>query len=125
MAPDPFPLSRELLEAVLADRTSDRFVCERIWERLGYVPGDDPAAPWRAGPTTPDPWRQAFPDLHDVTFHIDPEDDQGMLAHSHQPGLPLRSEVEAQLAEALRTEPRRATSSKHRKAWEIAGMGRV
>ncbi|WP_355660999.1 cation diffusion facilitator family transporter [Halomonas salifodinae] len=44
--------------------------------------------------------RQAFPDLHDVTFHIDPEDDQGMLAHSHQPGLPLRSEVEAQLAEA-------------------------
>ncbi len=49
--------------------------------------------------------RRAFPDLHDVTFHIDPEDDQGMLAHSHQPGLPLRSEVEAQLAEAWDDDP--------------------
>ncbi|GKW49298.1 cation diffusion facilitator family transporter [Halomonas sp. NCCP-2165] len=49
--------------------------------------------------------RQAFPDLHDVTFHIDPEDDQNMLAHSHQPGLPLRREVEARLAEAWGDEP--------------------
>ena len=31
----PYPLSRQLLEAVLADRTSDRFVCELIWPRLG------------------------------------------------------------------------------------------
>ena len=35
---DSFPLSRALLEAVLADRTSDRFVCELIWPRLGYEP---------------------------------------------------------------------------------------
>ena len=34
--PVPFPLSRALLDAVLADRTSDRFVCELIWPRLGY-----------------------------------------------------------------------------------------
>ena len=54
-APAAHPLSRALLEAVLADRTSDRFVCELIWPRLGY--GPDGAA----GPHTPPAWRQAFP----------------------------------------------------------------
>ncbi len=59
-APHPaFPLSRALLEAVLADRTSDRFVCELIWCRLGYAP--DASGVWRAGPTTSEPWRTAFP----------------------------------------------------------------
>ena len=33
-----FPLSRALLEAILADRLSDRFVCELVWWRLGYRP---------------------------------------------------------------------------------------
>jgi hypothetical protein len=60
----PYPLSRPLLEAVLADRTSDRFVCELVWRRLGYAP--DPAggsaAPWRAGPGTPPEWAEAFPE---------------------------------------------------------------
>ena len=62
---DSFPLSRALLEAVLADRTSDRFVCELIWRRLGYQPGqalsEGEAAPWRAGPATPASWGDAFP----------------------------------------------------------------
>jgi hypothetical protein len=53
------PLSRALLEAVLADRTSDRFVCELIWPRLGYAP--DGAGRWAAGPGTAAPWREAFP----------------------------------------------------------------
>ena len=53
------PLSRALLEAVLADRTSDRFVCELLWQRLGYVP--DGEGVWRAGPATPDEWAEAFP----------------------------------------------------------------
>jgi hypothetical protein len=53
------PLSRALLEAVLADRTSDRFVCELVWRRLGYAP--DREGLWRAGPATDDAWRQAFP----------------------------------------------------------------
>lgn len=60
-APDsaPHPLSRALLEAVLADRTSDRFVCELVWPRLGYVQSEDGS--WRAGPETAASWREAFP----------------------------------------------------------------
>ena len=58
-APGPFPLSRPLLEAVLADRTSDRFVCRLIWPRLGYRPDADGL--WQAGPATPPAWAEAFP----------------------------------------------------------------
>ena len=53
------PLSRALLEAVLADRTSDRFVCELVWPRLAYAP--DAEGRWCAGPATDPAWRQAFP----------------------------------------------------------------
>lgn len=63
---DPFPLSRALLEAVLEDRTNDRFVCEMVWRRLGYAP--DPGhsqalqpSRWSAGPATPAAWAEAFP----------------------------------------------------------------
>lgn len=66
---DPFPLSRALLEAVLGDRVSDRFVCALIWRRLGYVPqphGDGPVASWTAGPTTPPSWAEAFPRAPEV-----------------------------------------------------------
>ena len=59
MTAEAFPLSRELLEAVLADRTSDRFVCELIWPRLGY--GPDGSGTWSAGPETGEPWRELFP----------------------------------------------------------------
>ena len=55
----PFPLSRALLEAVLADRTSDRFVCELIWPRLGYEL--DGSGTWSAGPATSAGWRESFP----------------------------------------------------------------
>ena len=55
----PYPLSRALLEAVLADRLSDRFVCELIWPRLGYAP--DGSGIWRAGSATADRWRELFP----------------------------------------------------------------
>jgi len=57
--PTPYPLSRVLLEAVLADRVSDRFVCELIWPRLGYEL--DGAGTWSAGPATSAGWREAFP----------------------------------------------------------------
>ena len=73
------PLSRALLEAVLADRLSDRYVCELVWTRLGYSPAPEeslqphPSAPnaaavlpalsvpWIAGPATPADWAEAFP----------------------------------------------------------------
>ena len=55
----PYPLSRQLLEAVLADRTSDRFVCELIWPRLGYEL--DGSGTWSAGPATSAGWREQFP----------------------------------------------------------------
>lgn len=58
-SPAAHPLSRTLLEAVLADRTSDRFVCELIWPRLGYVP--DGSGTWSAGPATGASWRESFP----------------------------------------------------------------
>jgi len=58
-ATTPYPLSRALLEAVLADRTSDRFVCELIWPRLGYAP--DGSGIWSAGPATDVTWREPFP----------------------------------------------------------------
>ncbi|MFM9111509.1 MAG: DUF1823 family protein [Prochlorococcaceae cyanobacterium] len=62
--PVPFPLSRPLLEAVLADRVSDRFVAELIWPRLGYAP--DGAGTWSAGPATDAVWRQSFPTAPEV-----------------------------------------------------------
>ncbi|XKE47161.1 cation diffusion facilitator family transporter [Halomonas organivorans] len=49
--------------------------------------------------------RAARPDLADVTFHIDPEDDEGQTAHSRRPGLPLRDDVEALLDTAWRDLP--------------------
>ena len=58
-----WPLSRALLQQILEDRTSDRFVAVRVWERLGYqpTPGQDGSAVWLAGPETPDHWQEAFP----------------------------------------------------------------
>ena len=56
--PELWPLSRDLLWQILEDRCSDRFVCERIWERLGYIPTTDG---WLAGASTPPEWAEAFP----------------------------------------------------------------
>jgi hypothetical protein len=64
-APSPYPLSRALLEAVLADRLSDRFVSELIWCRLAYVPEPEGEG-WCAGPGTPPEWREAFPRAPEV-----------------------------------------------------------
>jgi len=63
-APGPFPLSRALLEAVLDDRTSDRFVCRLVWERLGYRSTAD--GRWQAGPETPTAWAEAFPEAPEL-----------------------------------------------------------
>jgi len=58
-----WPLSRELLLQILEDRCSDQFVCERIWERLGYVPSSEH---WVAGAATPQEWAEAFPQAPQV-----------------------------------------------------------
>lgn len=52
--PDSYPLSRALLEAVLADRLSDRCVCELVWTWLGYRPANPatPATPVTVSPVT-------------------------------------------------------------------------
>ena len=55
-----WPLSRDLLVQILEDRCSDRFVCERIWERLGYR--EVSAGLWGAGLETPAEWSDAFPE---------------------------------------------------------------
>ena len=61
-----WPLSRSLLEAVLADRLSDRFVAELVWERLGYLKPSGGVGPWLAGPQTSETWRDAFPEAPEV-----------------------------------------------------------
>jgi hypothetical protein len=69
-APSPHPLSRQLLQLILDDRTSDRFVCELVWQRLGYIPATaaegaagaaEGPAPWRASDATPDDWALDYP----------------------------------------------------------------
>jgi len=63
-APDmPWSLSRSLLLQILEARCSDRFVCERIWERLGYQPAEPQ---WSAGPDTPSEWADAFPEAPEL-----------------------------------------------------------
>ncbi|MCS4502688.1 cation diffusion facilitator family transporter [Arhodomonas aquaeolei] len=41
--------------------------------------------------------RESFPRLTDVTFHIDPQDDEAKPEHGLRPGLPLRRDVEGEL----------------------------
>ena len=59
----PWPISRLLLEQILEDRCSDRFVCERVWERLGYLQA---GSVWRAGGETPAEWSESFPEAPEL-----------------------------------------------------------
>ena len=59
-----WPLSRELLMQILEDRCSDQFVCERIWERLGYVPTAEHMV-GRASHSAKE-WAEAFPQAPQV-----------------------------------------------------------
>jgi len=49
--------------------------------------------------------RQAYPNLADVTFHIDPEDDSDEVEHSLRPGMPLRREIERLLDDTWHDQP--------------------
>ena len=55
-------LSRSLFTQILDDRCSDLFVCELVWERLGYELSEDDVPAWFAGPSVSSEWRIAFPD---------------------------------------------------------------
>ena len=50
-----------MLTEILADRLSDRFVAELIWERLGYKPTQPVSDIWLAGAKTPQYWSKSFP----------------------------------------------------------------
>jgi len=63
--------------------------------------------------------RDAFPRLVDVTFHIDPEDDEGETEHSLRPGLPLREDVEALLNQLWARHP----AWQHRLALNLHYLG--
>ena len=66
MSSHSWNLSRALLMAILEDRLNDRFVASLVWERLGYLPTEDGAGPWLAGPATPAAWGEAFPEAPQV-----------------------------------------------------------
>lgn len=55
-------LSRSLFTQILDDHCSDLFVCELVWERLGYELSEDDVPVWFAGPSVSFEWRIAFPD---------------------------------------------------------------
>ncbi len=55
-----WPLSRKLLNEILSDRISDRFVSQLVWERLGYQKKDDANDVFYAGINTPLYWSQKF-----------------------------------------------------------------
>ena len=55
-----WPISKELLLEVLSDRVSDRFVCELVWERLGYQVSKIGIEDWYAGEATPEYWSNHY-----------------------------------------------------------------
>ncbi len=61
-----WPLSRELFEAILADRISDSFVCNLIWERLDYNSKKNCSGVFFAGPDTPEYWKKKFPHAPEI-----------------------------------------------------------
>ena len=61
-----WPLSKNLLIAILHDQVTDRFVAELIWERLGYKRSESSSESWIAGANTPANWSQSFPKAPEV-----------------------------------------------------------
>ena len=55
-----WPLSRNLLIEILADRIADNFVVELVWERLGYEKDQNGGRLWIASRLTPSYWSKKF-----------------------------------------------------------------
>ena len=54
-----WPISKELLFFILADKVSDVFVCELVWERLFYA-RERTINNWVSSPLTPTYWSEKF-----------------------------------------------------------------
>ncbi len=66
MNSSPWPLSKALLFNILDDRIKDVFVCQMVWERLGYQRSLLQRDCWEAGPFTPAEWRSDFPEAPQI-----------------------------------------------------------
>tara|TARA_B100000131_G_scaffold291136_1_gene304459 strand:+ start:742 stop:1203 length:462 start_codon:yes stop_codon:yes gene_type:complete len=64
-----WPVTRTLLMEILADRVSDAFVCELVWERLGYKKNNEDDRLWTATSTTPSYWSEKFPSSPQFIAH--------------------------------------------------------
>ena len=56
-----WPLSKILLQKILSDRITDRFVARLVWERLGYELLESSEEIWVPGKDTPIDWGNAYP----------------------------------------------------------------
>ena len=61
-----WPISRMLLQEILADRITDSFVAQLVWERLFYEPSELSNKTWMAGKHTPLNWSQVFPEAPQI-----------------------------------------------------------
>ena len=61
-----WPLSRVLFMEILADRITDSFVAQLVWERLFYEPSELSNKTWMAGKNTPLNWSQVFPEAPQI-----------------------------------------------------------
>ncbi|WP_269622424.1 DUF1823 family protein [Prochlorococcus marinus] len=53
-------LSKKLCIEILYDHISDNFVCQLIWERLGYILKEGGCSLYYASPTTPAYWVEKY-----------------------------------------------------------------
>ncbi len=56
-----WPITKAILISILDDQLSDTFVCQLVWERLGYKSSKRSPGIWLAGPSTPTEWIEEFP----------------------------------------------------------------
>ena len=61
-----WPLSKTLLNLILADRISDQLVEILVWERLGYHSSKNISNTWVAGTGTPIYWSEKFPNAPEI-----------------------------------------------------------
>ncbi len=118
-----WPLSRELLIAILSDRVSDRFVCSLIWERLGYEQSKDLEKTFYAGPHTPLYWSERFLEAPEIiakrqasvhlTRSIPKEYKQSLKMHLNFEGY--------RIGELFPRRTRRATAVNWLLAWVLSG----